>query len=110
MTDQAKKYLSDIKLAIEMIESFTADIQNFDVYLSDYKTQSAVERQLAIIGEAINKFEKLIPTQKLDDSEKIVGLRNRIVHSYDQIDASIIWVIINKHIAPLKKNVETLLA
>lgn len=110
MTDQAKKYLSDIKLAIEMIESFTADIQNFDVYLSDYKTQSAVERQLAIIGEAINKFEKLIPTQKLDYSEKIVGLRNRIVHSYDQIDASIIWAIINKHIAPLKKNVETLLA
>ena len=57
MTDQGKKFLSDILQAIELIESFVFDIKDFDNYLSDLKTQSAVERQLGIIGEAVNKFE-----------------------------------------------------
>lgn len=45
MTDQGKKYLSDILIAIELIEEFTSSINDFDSYSSDLKTQSAVERQ-----------------------------------------------------------------
>ena len=41
MTDQAKKYLSDILHALELIEKFTVDITDFNDYLSDLKTQSA---------------------------------------------------------------------
>jgi len=44
MTDQGKKYLSDILQAIELIESFTSKIATFSVYQDDLKTQSAVER------------------------------------------------------------------
>jgi uncharacterized protein with HEPN domain len=43
MTDQGNKYLSDILQAIELIESFVTDIKDFNDYLSDRKTQSAVE-------------------------------------------------------------------
>jgi len=50
MTDQGNKYLTDILQAIDLIESFTSDISNYDDYISDLKTQSAVERQLGIIG------------------------------------------------------------
>lgn len=50
MTEQGKKYLSDILRAIELIDQFTASIKNYNDYLSDMKTQSAVERQLGIIG------------------------------------------------------------
>jgi uncharacterized protein with HEPN domain len=56
MTDQGRKLLSDILRAIELIDSFTSDIKDFDNYVSDLKTQSAVERQLGIIGEAVSKF------------------------------------------------------
>jgi uncharacterized protein with HEPN domain len=56
MMDQGKKFLSDILQAIELIESFVVDIKDFDSYLIDNKTQSAVERQPGIIGEALNKF------------------------------------------------------
>lgn len=55
MTDRSKKYLSDILMAIDLIEKFTVDITDFNSYQSDLKTQSAVERQLAIIGEALNR-------------------------------------------------------
>jgi uncharacterized protein with HEPN domain len=61
MTDQGKKYLTDIIHAIDLIESFTSGISGYDEYIADLKTQSAVERQLGIIGEAINKFEKIFP-------------------------------------------------
>jgi uncharacterized protein with HEPN domain len=105
MTDQGRKYLSDILLAIELIESFTSVISAYSEYKDDFKTQSAVERQLGIIGEAINKFEKLFPEINLDNARKIVGLRNRLIHTYDSIDSSIIWAIIKNHLSPLKREV-----
>ena len=102
MTDQSKKYLSDILLAIELIEQFATSIRDYNEYLSDLKTQSAVERQLGIIGEAVNKYDKLFPEATLENAKKIVGFRNRLIHAYDAIDASIIWVIIKRHLSPLK--------
>ena len=43
MTEKSKKYLSDILIAINLIENFTADTSSFEAYESDLKTQSAVE-------------------------------------------------------------------
>ena len=105
MTDQAKKYLSDILHALELIEKFTVDITDFNDYLSDLKTQSAVERQLGIIGEAVNNYDKRFPNSSLKFAKSIVGFRNRLIHAYDAIDATIVWAIINKHLAPLKNEV-----
>jgi len=109
MTEQGKKYLSDIFQAIELIESFTANIKDFDNYLVDLKTQSAVERQLGIIGEAVIHFEKLNTGFKIENVRQIVGLRNKLIHSYDIIDPSIIWAILRNHIMPLKQEVEKFL-
>ena len=106
MTDQAKKYLSDILLAIELIEQFIGNIKNYDEYLADLKTQSAIERQLGIIGEAVNKYDKHFPNCTLEHTKQIVGFRNRLIHAYDAIDSSIIWAIINRHLTPLKDEVE----
>ena len=71
----------------------------------DLKTQSAVERQLGLIGEAVNKFSRANPEELLESAKQIVGLRNRIIHAYDSVDNSIIWVIIKKYLTPLKEEV-----
>ena len=105
MTEQGKKYLSDILLAIELIEQFTSTIKDYDDYLVDLKTQSAIERQLSIIGEAVNKFDKLFPDSTLENAKKIVGLRNRLIHAYDKIDPAIIWAIFINHLMPLKTEI-----
>ena len=105
MTDQGRKYLSDILHAIELVEQFTESVSDYDNFLSDLKTQSAVERQLGIIGEAVNKFDQLFPRSSIQNAKKIVGFRNRLIHAYDSIDSSIIWTIIKKHIAPLKEEI-----
>jgi uncharacterized protein with HEPN domain len=106
MTDQGKKLLTDVLNAIELIESFVADISAFSEYQKDLKTQSAVERQLAIIGEAVNKFDKLFPSFPLEQGGKIIAVRNRLIHAYDNIDGSIIWAIIQNHLKGLKQEVE----
>jgi len=105
MTDQGNKYLADILQAISLIESFTSESSDYDEYISDLKTQSAVERQLGIIGEAVNKFETLFPESTLINAKKIVGFRNRLIHAYDLVDPSIIWAIIKRHLEPLKKEI-----
>jgi uncharacterized protein with HEPN domain len=109
MTDKGRKYLSDILRAIELIEQFTASVDTFDFYDNDFKTQSAVERQIGIIGEALNKFEKIHPEISLQHSTKISGLRNRIIYAYDSIDNSIIWVILKKYIQPLNKEIKSII-
>jgi len=67
--------LSDIIRSIELIEQFSASTVNFQEYLLDLKTQSAIERQLSIIGEAVNKFDRLQPGSTLENARKIVGFR-----------------------------------
>ncbi len=108
MTEKSLKYLSDILMAIELIEDFTKEITDFYVYENDRKTQSAVERQLVIIGEAINKFKKLEPEIEIQNDKQIVGFRNRLVHAYDSIDNSIVWVILSRYLKPLKSEIELL--
>lgn len=106
MTGKALKYLSDILRAIELIEDFTKSSLNYEEYLNDLKTQSAVERQLGIIGEAVNKFDLLNPGGSLEHARKIVGFRNRLIHTYDAIDSSMVWAIIKNHLQPLKEEVK----
>lgn len=109
MTEQGLKYLSDIKQAIELIEDFTKSINSFDDYKNDLKTQSAVERQLGIIGEAVNKFDLLFPGDSLVNAGKIIGFRNRLIHAYDAVDTAIIWAILKRHLGPLKDEVLSLI-
>lgn len=98
MTEKGLKYLSDILRAIELIRDFTLSISNYREYVDDLKTQSAVERQLGIIGEAVNKFESIHPELSLNNARKIVGFRNRIIHSYDTVDPSILFGLSSKTI------------
>ena len=106
--EKSTKYLSDILMAIELIEEFIVDDKDFTLYDNDRKTQSAVERQLAIIGEALNQFKKLEPQIKIENDKQIISFRNRLVHAYDSLDNSMIWVIMKKHLKPLEIEVENL--
>ena len=108
MTEKSLKYLSDILMAIALIEEFTSGISDFNVYDKDRKTQSAVERQLAIIGEALNQFKKLEPAVEIQIDKQIIAFRNRLVHAYDSLDNTIVWAIMNKHLKPLKLEIENL--
>lgn len=108
MTEKSKKYVSDILMAITLIREFTIEITDFNTYDKDRKTQSAVERQLVIIGEALNKLRGLESGIVIENDKQIIGFRNRLVHAYDSIDNSIVWAILNRHLEKLKAEIEGL--
>jgi uncharacterized protein with HEPN domain len=109
MTAKSLKYLTDIVIAIDYIDDFMKDINDFQAYCNDHKTQSAVERQLVIIGEALNHFKKNEPNILISHDHQIVSFRNRLVHAYDSIDNSIVWAILKRHLEPLRLEILILL-
>lgn len=106
MDDDIKTWLYDILKSINEIDSFYEDKPMiFEEYISDIKTKRAVERDLEIIGEAVNRILKKDKNFKLDNADKIIGTRNRIIHGYDKISDGLIWSIVINHIPKLKKEV-----
>jgi len=103
--DQKKKYYKDILYAISLIDEFLGGIDLFSQYQIDRKTKSAVERQLAIIGEAIKKIKEIDANELINYHSSIIGFRNILVHSYDSVDDEIVWAIIKKHLKPLEDEV-----
>ena len=106
MSDNIKKYLFDIKQAIEEIEGFI-DGKTYEDFTQGTLIQSAVERKLEIIGEALNRIKKLDQevTESISDSHKIIGFRNVIIHGYDIVDSKIIWDALSYNLPKLKKDV-----
>ena len=89
------------------IYEFLPDKRDFYQFQHDLKTRKAVERNLEIIGEALNRILKLQP--KIKYSRKIVDTRNRIIHGYDSVTADVLWLIIVKYLPILKEEVKALL-
>ena len=71
----------------------------------------AVERNLEIIGEALNRILKQNPkiANQITNSKAIISLRNQVIHAYDNISDENIWAIITKHLPLLKKEIEKLI-
>ncbi len=110
MDNDIKAWLYDILQSINEIDSYFKDEPMvFKEFVSDMKTKRAVERNLEIIGEAVNRINKKDKNHKLDDAGKIVGTRNRIIHGYDKISDDLIWSIVIKHLPKLKDEVTNLL-
>ena len=83
--------LLDIKVCIEEIYDFLGERRDFMEYKSDLKTKKAVERNLEIIGEAMNRILKVDNAFPIVNAKNIIGTRHRIIHSYDNISDDVIW-------------------
>jgi uncharacterized protein with HEPN domain len=110
MDNEIKTCLYDILQSINEIDSYYENKPRiFEAYVSDIKTKRAIERNLEIIGEAVNRILKKDKKFKLDNAEKIIGTRNRIIHGYDKISDDLIWSIVLNHLPKLKNEITGLL-
>ncbi len=91
MKNVEKKYLLDISEAIGHIEIFTKGLTSFLDYENDLLVKRAVERELEIIGEAMNRLLQSDETIPISSARRVVDLRNRVIHGYDMVDDSVIW-------------------
>ena len=112
MDERIEKWLYDIRLAIAEIESFfEGKPKSFEDYKGNQLLKRGVERNLEIIGEAMNRILERDPAflEKINEARSIVGLRNQIIHSYDNISDENIWSIVVNHLPKLKSDVNRLL-
>jgi uncharacterized protein with HEPN domain len=103
----AKLRLLDALEAIASINSFIGSLPLED-FLANAMVQAAVLFKLGVIGEALNKAAELDDSlrEAIPDLGKIIGMRNRIVHAYDQIDFEILWDAIHSDLPDLKIRLE----
>lgn len=110
MDERILKWLYDIKGAISEIDHHLAGFpRDFRQYQSNTLLKRAVERDLEIIGEAVNRIIRLDPSFPIANAKRIIGLRNQIIHAYDNVSDEDIWAIINKHVPILKEEVQKLI-
>jgi len=110
MTEKQLKLLYDVKLAIDEIDSyFETESKTYENYKSNSILKRAIERNLEIIGEAMNRLLKENPEFTIENGVRIIGLRNQIIHGYDSVSDENIWGIITLHLPKLKSEVNSLI-
>lgn len=104
-------YLEDILRAISLIEQYLGEVENQkETFLSNIQLQDAVVRRLEIIGEATKRLEHDFRQENNQIPWKLMaGLRDILVHEYDEVDLLQIWKVIDEDLSPLKKLIEQLL-
>ena len=110
MDNKTRKLLFDILTSINNIDSYIGQQKEFENYDNTPMLQDAVERNIEIIGEAVNKLLNIEPEIMITNARRIVDARNKIIHGYDEIENAQIWVIIINHLPILKKEVSQYLA
>lgn len=111
MDERTQKYLYDVISAVEETLSYFEERPKvFEVFCADMMLRPAVERNIEIMGEAMNRLLKDNPTIPITNARKIVDARNYIIHGYDRLSADILWSIVINHLPLLHDEVAQLLA
>lgn len=109
MSDEIKACLEDVLHSIRLIDTFLGSVKRFEDYSANLMLKSAVERKIEIIGEALNNAMKLDSALSVTNARKIVDMRNKLIHGYDEVDDSVVWNVLIKHLPALKLEVEKLI-
>lgn len=98
----ARLLLADMLDRFDRIERYIAGLDGV-AFLQDSKTCDSVVRNLEIIGEAANRLPPEL-TQRHPEIpwRRIVGLRNRVVHEYFDVDLELVWEIVCVELPALK--------
>ncbi|MEK7597028.1 MAG: DUF86 domain-containing protein [Patescibacteria group bacterium] len=103
-------FLDHILEAINNIESYIKDTNSQEEFVADKKTRDAVLRSFQVIGEAANNLnEDFLNTQTDIEWEKVIGMRNFIIHEYFGVDLKIVWDTIKDDLPTFKENIKKLL-
>jgi len=102
-------YLKDILECIDRIEEFIAGM-DFDQFVEDDKTTSAVIRKIEVIGEAT----KNLPTELRDKYPEVpwtdmARMRDKIIHFYFGVDHEIIWRVAKERLPEIRPLIERIL-
>jgi uncharacterized protein with HEPN domain len=90
MVKDDRVYISHIYDFARKAADYAASI-NPDDFHADEISRLGVVHLIQNIGEAANHLSKLTLSTSKIDWPQIIGMRNRIVHDYIEVDYSIVW-------------------
>lgn len=101
------QFLLDMLQSAELITQYTAKCSK-DEFINNIQLQDSVIRRLLVIAEAARivsetRRESLpnIPWQEIN------GMRNRLVHEYDDINLNIVWDVVQQEIPILIRELKS---
>ncbi|WP_103063162.1 DUF86 domain-containing protein [Actinomyces qiguomingii] len=103
-------YLWDAAEAARSVIAFVDGI-GWEQFASDAMRRSAVERQLEILGESLNRLRRTDPqtAERIPDVHRIVGMRNILAHEYGTVDVRLVYEAATQKIPTLLPQIEALL-
>jgi uncharacterized protein with HEPN domain len=102
-------YLRHIIDAFMQIEDYMDGV-SYDEFISNKLLQDGVIRQLEVMGEAArNLSEDLRCEYPQIPWRQMIGLRNRMIHAYFNVNLQIIWEIIQGDLPDLKRETKQIL-
>ena len=99
MRPESYAHVWDALQAVRALRRFTQGVSE-EEYLSDLMLSSAVERQLEILGEALNRVRRSDrqAADRIPDLHQIIGMRNIIAHEYGSVDGRLVWAAATTHV------------
>ncbi len=117
-----------INECLKRLSEIRKDNLNFQKYRNSWKDRDSTERNLQKIIEAIIDIGKMIiadmklrepgnnrevflileennlfPSEHIDLIDRMIGMRNILVHSYDRIDDAVVYGVLKKNLSDIKK-------
>ncbi|MEK6903517.1 MAG: DUF86 domain-containing protein [Nanoarchaeota archaeon] len=99
-------FIEHIFESITALEEFSKDL-NKERLMSDRLRQSAMIREIEVIGEAMKNISEKLKNKYTEIAwKKIIGTRDKMIHHYFGVDLHIVWNIVKKDIPILKKQMK----
>ena len=95
------QFLLDMLQSAELIMQYTTEYSKND-FIENIQLQDSVIRRLLVIAEAARRVSE-ITRQNLSHISwrEINGMRNRLVHEYDDVNLNIVWDVFQFEMPPL---------
>lgn len=95
------QFLLDMLQSAELIVTYTAQCSKGE-FVANVQLQDSVIRRLLVIAEAARRVSETTRLTLPNISwQEINGMRNRLVHEYDDVNLDIVWDVVQSEIPPL---------
>jgi uncharacterized protein with HEPN domain len=102
-------FVEDILDAMEKVEILLEGVA-YAQFEEDFRINFAVVRALEIIGEAAKRLPDDLRMKYPEIPWKgMAGMRDRIIHGYDNVDFQIVWEVVKQDIPRMKPTIRKIL-
>ena len=101
------QFLLDMLQSAELIMTYTVQCSKAE-FVENVQLQDSVIRRLLVIAEAARRVSEATRQTLPNISwQEINGMRNRLVHEYDDVNLNIVWDVVQSEIPTLVQELKS---